>query len=352
MTVLTKRAFRLRRRPSGPPAEGDLELVREPVCDPGKAEALVRTLLLSLDPASRLWMSEMRGYQAPVAVGAVMDGIGIGEVTESRRPDLRKGDLVRGWLGWQDWCLLGAADHVGPEWGTLGAADRVEVLPNPLPAPPSAFLGVLGHTGLAAYVGMEIGRPTPGEVVVVSAAAGAVGSVAGQIAAARGARVVGIAGGPEKCRHVVQELGFDACVDRHAPDWREHFDVATPDGVDVNFENVGGELMDHVLLRLNVGARVVLCGMISQYDRSDRTGTWDGQRAIHQILMQRATMRGFVLSDHSELIPAAAAEIPRLLAEGRLRHDETIIDGLERLPEALRRLFAGDSTGKVLVRVN
>ena len=335
---MNNRAFRLRRRPAGPPGDEDVELVEEPVREIADGEALVRTLLLSVDPANRIWMSDLRGYQPPVPVGAVMDGIGIGEVVASRRPDLRAGDLVSGRLGWQELCVL-------------AAAASVTILPEPLPAPLPAFLGVLGHTGLTAYVGLEIGRPQPGETVVVSAAAGAVGSVAGQIAKARGARVVGIAGGPEKCRRVVEELGFDACVDRRRGNWRERLDTATPEGVDVDFENVGGEIMDHVLMRLNRGARVVLCGMISQYDAAGGGRTWRGQANIHQILMQRATMRGFIVSDHADLFPAGTAELARLLAEGTLTSEETIVDGLERLPAALRRLFTGDSTGKLLVRV-
>jgi NADPH-dependent curcumin reductase CurA len=332
------RAFRLRRRPDGQPGEGDLELVEAAVPAPGPGEALVRTLLLSPDPANRIWMSDMRGYQPPVPVGAVMDGIGLGRVVASRRPDLPEGALVTGRLGWQEHALV-------------PAGKRLRVLPDPLPAPPPAFLGVLGHTGLTAYVGLEIGRPQPGETLVVSAAAGAVGSVAGQLARERGARVVGIAGGEAKCRHVVETLGFHACVDRTAADWRERLDAAVPDGVDVDFENAGGELMDHVLLRLNLGARVVLCGMISQYDAAGAQREWRGQVNIGQILMQRATMRGFIVSDHPELVEPATAEIARLLREGRLHHDETILDGFERMPEALGRLFAGASLGKLLVRV-
>ena len=335
---MTNRAFRLRRRPVGEPRDDDFEVVEEPVPELAGGEALIRVLLLSVDPANRVWMSDMRGYQPPVPVGEVMDGIGAGEVVASRRPDLAEGALVTGRLGWQEYCVL-------------PAARTVRVLPDPLPAPLPAFLGVLGHTGLTAYVGLEIGRPQPGETLVVSAAAGAVGSVAGQLAAVRGARVVGIAGGPAKCRRVVAELGFDACVDRRAPDWREQLDAATSGGVDVDFENAGGEILDHVLMRLNRGARVVLCGMISQYEAAGGGRTWRGQANIHQILMQRATMRGFIVSDHADLFPAGTAELARLLAEGTLTSEETIVDGLQRLPAALRRLFTGDSTGKLLVRV-
>ncbi len=224
--------------------------------------------------------------------------------------------------------------------------------PTRCPAPLPALLGVLGHTGLTAYVGLEIGRPRAGETVVVSAAAGAVGSVAGQIAKARGARVVGIAGGarevPTGSR---RSSGSTRASTTARGDWREQLDAATPDGVDVDFENVGGEIMDHVLMRLNRGARVVLCGMISQYDAAGAGRTWHAQVNIDQILMQRATMRGFIVLDHADLFSAGREELARLLAEGRLRREETIVEGLEQLPAALRRLFTGDSVGKLLVRI-
>ncbi|CAA9496744.1 MAG: Putative oxidoreductase YncB [uncultured Solirubrobacteraceae bacterium] len=335
---MTHRAFRLRRRPEGSLGADDLDLVDEAPASPADGEALVRTRLLSVDPANRLWMSDVRGYQPPVPVGAVMEGIGAGEVVESRREDLRPGDLVTGRLGWQ-------------ELSRIPAGRRLRVLPRPLRAPLSAYLGVLGHTGLTAVVGLELGRPAPGETMVVSAAAGAVGSVAGQLGRADGVRVVGIAGGPGKCRHVVEDLGFDACVDRRAEDWREELAAATPGGVDVDFENVGGPIMDEVLLRLNVGARVVLCGMISQYDASASGRPWRGQEQIAQILMQRATMHGFIAGDHAHRMDAATERLAALLEAGRLRHDETVVEGFERLPEALGLLFAGANTGKLLVQV-
>jgi NADPH-dependent curcumin reductase CurA len=332
------RAFRLRRRPVGPPGGDDLELVSIPVPEPAAGEVLVRTLMLSLDPAARLWMSDLRGYRPPVPVGAVMEGTGIGEVIASRRDDVRTGQLVLGRVGWR-------------EHAVLPTGSGATVLPEPLQAALPAYLGVLGSTGLTAYVGLEIGRPGSGETVVVSAASGAVGSIAGQLARARGARAIGITGGPEKCRHVVADLGFDACVDRLAPDWPAQLDAATADGVDVDFENVGGEIMDRVLLRLNRGARVVLCGMISQYDAAGGGSAWAGQRSIHQILMQRATMRGFIVSDYADLFPAARAELGALLAAGRLQHEETVVDGFEQLPAAFGRLFTGEHTGKLVVRV-
>jgi NADPH2:quinone reductase len=333
--TLRNRAFRLRRRPVGEPTPADLELVEEAVPALSDGEILVRTLYLSLDPTNRLWMSDMRQYSPPVELGEVMRGIGIGEVVESRREDIRPGMLVNGYTHWQEYCVA------GPEAGFAP-------LPDPLAAPITAYLGILGHTGLTAYVGMEMASPAPGETVVVSAASGAVGSVAGQIAKDRGARVVGIAGGERKCRHVVDELGFDACVDRTAAGWRAELDASTPDGIDVNFENVGGEVMDHVFMRLNLNARIILCGMISQYDAAG--GTWKGQVNVGQILMQRATMRGFIITDHVDQFPAGFAYLSEMYGSGRLRHDETIVDGFDRALEAMHLLFTGDKVGKLLVR--
>jgi NADPH2:quinone reductase len=287
-------------------------------------------------------MSEMRGYMPAVPLGDVMRGLGVGQVVASRRDDLPVGTLVMGWTGWQQLCIADDALLEAP----------FTVLPDPLPAPLPAFLGALGHTGITAWLGVVLfGRVQEGDTVVVSAAGGAVGSVAGQLAKARGARVVGVAGGPEKCRHVVAELGFDACVDHRAADWREQLDAATPDGIDVDFENVGGEIMDHVLMRLNVGARIALCGMISQYNAEGGSGHWAGQEAIGQLIMQRATMTGFLVLDHADRFEEAIGELGTLLGEGRLRYDETFVDGLESAPEALSQLFDGTNTGKLIVRV-
>jgi len=335
------RAFRLRRRPAGDLAPGDLELVTEAVPPLRDGQALVRTLLLSVDPTNRVWMSDMRAYMPPVPLDAVMRGVGIGEVVESRRDDLPVGALVTGLIGWQELCVADDALLEMP----------LTVLPDPLPAPLEAFLGALGHTGITAWLGMDIGRPAPGETVVVSAAAGAVGSVAGQLAKGRGARVVGIAGGEAKCRHVVEHLGLDACVDRRAPDWRARLDAATPDGVDVDFENVGGPIMDHVLMRMNIGARVVLCGMISQYNAEGAGARREGQEAIAQFIMQRATLTGFLVFDHANRFGEALGDLASLVADGRLRYDETFVDGFDAAPDALRGLFDGTNVGKLIVRV-
>jgi NADPH-dependent curcumin reductase CurA len=338
-TAVTNRAYRLCRRPVGEPQRADLEMVADELAPLREGEALIRTLYLSLDPTNRLWMSDMRQYSPPVEIGAVMRGIGIGEVVESRRADLPVGALVSGYTDWQEYRVSGTDDE-----------HPLSLLPDPLPAPLTAFLGALGHTGLTAYVGLElIGGVQPGQTLVVSAAGGAVGSIVGQIGKARGARVVGIAGGASKCRHLVEELGFDAAVDRHAADWREQLAAATPDGIDVDFENVGGEIMDEVLMRMNFRGRVILCGMISQYDNAGRE--WDGQRNVGQILMQRLTVKGFIVSDEVELFAAGAEYLAGLFAEGHLRHDETIVDGFENALDGLHQLFTGANTGKLMVKV-
>jgi NADPH-dependent curcumin reductase CurA len=343
MTEQTNRCHRLRRRPQGAVIqEADLELVKEVVPAIGGGQALVRTLLLSVDPTNRPWMADVRSYIEPVAIGAVMRGIGIGEVVESRRDDMREGDIVYGFTGWQDYAVADDAVNELP----------FAVLPSPLPAPLSAFLGVLGHTGVTAYLGVEdIGKPQPGETMVVSAAAGAVGSVAGQLGKARGARVVGIAGSDEKARHVVEDLGFDACVNYKAADWAERLDAATPDGIDVDFENVGGAVMDHILGRLNVGARIALCGMISMYADYGSPGGWEGQFEIVQLLLQRATVGGFIVLDHPDRFPEAVGRLAGLMGEGRLTFRETTVDGLENARDALNRLFRGENIGKMVVKV-
>lgn len=341
-TAETNRCFRLRTRPTGRVTEADLEFVEEPVPEIGPGQALVRTLYLSVDPTNRIWMSEMRSYIDPVPLDAVMRGIGIGQVVASERDDFAVGAIVTGLTGYQEFAVIDDATNEMP----------YAVLPEPLPAPMSMFLGALGHTGITAYLGLEdIGKTQPGETVVVSAAAGAVGSIAGQIAKARGCRVVGLAGSAEKCAHVTGTLGFDACINYKDADWRDQLDAAIPDGVDVDFENVGGEIMDHVMNRLNLGARVVVCGMISQYESSSGDNAWGGQASIGQLIMRRASMQGFVVLDHAERFPEAIGYLVGLLGEGRLHTDETVVDGIENARDCLNRLFEGTSTGKLLLHV-
>jgi NADPH-dependent curcumin reductase CurA len=338
------RAYRLRRRPAGELADGDLELVEEEVPELAHGQALVRTKLLSLDPTNRIWMSDIRGYMPPVPLDAVMRGLGVGEVIESEREDMPVGATVSGFTGWQELVLADDSQLEAP----------LTVLPDPLPAPLPAFLGALGHTGVTAYIGIDLAELKEGETIVISAACGAVGSIAGQIAKQKGAgRVVGIAGGPQKCAHAVEKLGYDVCVDHRADDWREQLDAATPDGIDVDFENVGGPIMDHILMRLNIGARVSLCGMIAEYNTYNEGGEHAGGLTnVGQLIMQRATIRGFLVLDWGERFEEAIGYLAGLLGEGKLHYDETIVGGgIDTAPHALHQLFSGENMGKLLVKI-
>jgi NADPH-dependent curcumin reductase CurA len=339
----TNRAYRLRKRPDGELADGDLELITEEIPELADGEALVRTKLLSLDPTNRIWMSDVRGYMPPVPIDAVMRGLGIGEVVESRREDMPVGSMVSGFTGWQELVLADDPQLEAP----------LTVLPDPLPAPESAFLGALGHTGVTAYIGIDLADLKEGETIVISAACGAVGSIAGQVARERGARVVGIAGGPEKCAHAVEKLGYDTCIDHRADDWGEQLDAATPDGIDVDFENVGGPIMDHILMRLNLNGRVSLCGMIADYNSYDHGEAHvKGQVNIGQLIMMRATIKGFLVLDYGHRFEEAIGYLAGLLGGGKLHYDETIVEGgLEAAPAGLGQLFSGQNLGKLLVRI-
>lgn len=344
MSDHTNHAWRLRKRPDGELAEGDLELVTEEIPELTDGQALVRTKLLSLDPTNRIWMSDVRAYMPPVPIDNVMRGLGIGEVVESKRDDMPVGAMVSGFTGWQELVLADDSQLEAP----------LTVLPDPLPAPESAFLGALGHTGITAYIGLDLADLKEGETVVISAACGAVGSIAGQIARERGARVVGIAGGPEKCAHAVEKLGYDVCVDHRASDWADQLDAATPDGIDVDFENVGGPIMDHILMRLNLNGRISLCGMIADYNSYDHGEAHvEGQVNIGQLIMMRATIKGFLVLDYGDRFEEAIGYLAGQLGEGKLHYDETIVEGgIEAAPEALGQLFSGQNLGKLLVRVS
>lgn len=329
------RQFRLKARPVGRIKTSDFDLVREPIPEPKAGEALVRVLYLSLDPTNRIWMSDMDQYMPPVELGAVMRGGGVGVVVKSNSSRYRVGDHVSGLTGWQDYCI---ADE---------GANAMGVLPQGLPVPLTAMLGACGMTGLTAYFGLlELGQPKAGETVVVSAAAGAVGSVVGQIAKIKGCRAVGIAGGADKCRFLTEELGFDAAVDYKRPDWKERLAEATPKGIDVNFENVGGEIMEAVMARMNLFSRMPLCGMISGYN-TDQPMRAD----FSPILMRRITVRGFIVIDFMAKYAEGAMQLAQWIAEGKLKHRETIVDGLEEAPVAVNRLFDGANIGKLIVKV-
>jgi NADPH-dependent curcumin reductase CurA len=330
------RRFLLDSRPEGRVSTDDFVLVEEPLPQIADGEILVRTTWLSLDPTNRGWMTDAPSYMPPVAIGEVMRGFGLGRVVASRHPDHPEGQLVQGLTGWQDYVVFGAAEP--PMVVPAALADL----------PPSRHLGALGMTGLTAYFGLtEAVQVRPGDTVVISAAAGAVGSVAGQIVKILGGRAVGIAGGRRKCDWLVDDLGFDAAVDYKAEDWRDQLRAATPDGIDVDFENVGGPVMEAVFARLNVGASVALCGLISGYNDEELLGP----RNFGALIAKRARVQGFLVLDHFPRYHEAATQLARWMDDGLLVHRETVVEGLEEAPDALNMLFDGRNTGKLVVHV-
>jgi len=332
------RRFLLRARPQGAFDPAALEFVQEPAPTPAQGQALVRILYLSLDPSNRVWMGEGESYMPPVALGEVMRGVAIGEVVASNVGAYPVGALVLGLLGWQDYALIAPND-----------ASAVMRLPRLPFVQTTSLLGALGITGLTAYFGItDVAKPRRGETMVVTAAAGAVGSIAGQIARMRGARVVGVAGSHEKCRWLVQELGFAAAVCRRDPDWRAQLKAACPDGVDVSFENVGGEIMETVFELLNPHARVALCGLIAEYAQD---GKAPGPRNFSNLLMRRVHVQGFNVLDARRRFVGATLRLALWLALGRIKDRHTLIKGLSNAPAALKGLFEGDNIGKLIVQV-
>ena len=314
-------------RPVGAVTESNFRIDEAPVPKPAEGEVLVRNLWLSLDPYMRGRMSDAKSYVKGVDIGEVMVGQTVGEVVESRHPKLNVGDLVLTQLGWQ-----------------LYGATREATKIDPSRAPASYYLGLVGMPGLTAYFGLkELGQPKPGETVVVSAASGAVGSVVGQLAKLWGARAVGIAGGREKCAYVREELGFDACIDYKDGPVREQL----KQGVDVYFDNVGGEILDTVLARMNLFGRVVVCGMISDYNSTDpyRVRNW------RAILVNRLRVQGMIVFDWKDRYGEALKELSGFLAQGKLRYRESVVQGLENAPRGLMDLLNGKNFGKQLVKL-
>jgi NADPH-dependent curcumin reductase len=331
----TQRAIKMAARPAGALEDSDFELVDVPVPEPADGEALVRTLYLSMDPAIRVWMNGVDTYVPGIHVGDVMRAGGLGEVVLSRNSSYQEGDLVYGMMQWSDYCIA----RSGPEG----------MMKVPRQEPITAYLSVYGATGLTAYFGMlDVGQAKEGENVVVSGAAGAVGSVAGQIGKIIGCRVVGIAGGPEKCTWLTDELGFDASIDYKSQDVGTRLRETCPDGVDVFFDNVGGDILDAVLAQINLHARVVLCGAISQYDTAEFS---PGPRNILNLIPQRGRMEGFIVLDYRDRFLDAILQLGQWVQEERIRYAEDVIDGLENTPAAFRKLFTGANTGKVIVKV-
>lgn len=333
------RRITLAARPRGLPAATDFRLLREPVPVPGEGQVLLRTLHLSLDPYMRNLMDEIGpGYAPPLALGEVIVGGTVSRVENSRHPGFREGQIVLANAGWQDYALSDGSD--------LASLDG---LPQP-----SLALGGLGMPGFTAYVGLlDIGQPRAGETVVVAAATGAVGAVVGQLAKLKGARVVGIAGGAEKCRFAVEALGFDACLDRREGNLAEHLAAACPDGIDVYFENVGGQVLDAVLPLLNLHARVPVCGFIAHYNDRDAAGAVDQRpQLLATILQKRVRMQGFIILDHyADRFEAFRRDMRDWLANGDIRLREDIVDGLEQAPAAFAGLLQGHNFGKLVVRV-
>jgi NADPH-dependent curcumin reductase CurA len=316
------------------PKPSDWEYTEEPVGEPGEGQVLAKALFLSLDPAMRSWMNEGRSYIAPVGIGEVMRAIGVGQVVESRHPGYSEGDDIVGMFGIQ-------------EYAVLDGDGLTKVDPGLAPLP--VYLGTLGIPGMTAYFGLlDVGKATEGDTVVVSGAAGAVGSVTGQIAKLKGCRTIGIAGGAEKCRYLVDELGFDAAIDYKSEDVRTALREHCPDGIDVYFDNVGGEILDLVLRRLARGARVVICGAVSQYNASEGMR---GPSNYMSLLVNRASMTGFVVFDYADRYAEAAAEMAGWMAAGKLKTREDVTEGLERFPDALLGLFRGENLGKQLLKV-
>jgi NADPH-dependent curcumin reductase len=325
-------------RPVGEPKETDFTLTKSPVEEPGPGQVLLRTIWLSLDPYMRGRMSAAKSYAEPVEIGEVMVGGAVSEVVATRLDKFQRGEIVVGNTGWQEWALSDGAGLTKVERGL---------------APPSTALGVLGMPGMTAYTGLlNIGQPKPSETVVVAAASGAVGSVVGQIARIKGARAIGIAGGKTKCDYVMNELGFDACLDHHDPALPKALAEACPNGIDVYFENVGGAVWEAVFPLLNPFARVPVCGLIAQYNATDLPpGPNMVPALMRSILSNRLSLRGFIVSDFAAQGAEFRRDVAGWIREGRIRYREDIVDGLAQAPQAFIGLLKGRNFGKLLVRV-
>ncbi len=339
LSTATNHQIRLAARPVGLPKDSDWSFTEEPVAAPAEGGVLVRATHLSLDPAMRGWMNEGKSYIPPVGIGEVMRAGGIGTVVASKNPAFAIGDRVSATLGVQEYCLI-PADQVK-------RSGLVKI--DPRLGSETQWLNVLGMPGMTGYFGlMDIGQPRAGETVVVSGAAGAVGQTVGQLAKIKGCRVVGIAGGPDKCRWVVEELGFDACIDYKTGSVRDGLKEHCPDGVDIYFDNVGGEILDTVLTRINRKARIIICGAISQYNN---TTPVQGPKNYLSLLVNRARMEGMVVFDYADRYPLAVAEMAGYLKDGRMKSREDVVSGLANFPATLLKLFNGQNFGKLVLQV-
>src|SRR5579864_479146 len=331
---LTNHQFRLAARPVGMPKGGDWNYTEEPARQPGNGEFLVKVLQISLDPAMRGWMSPMRSYIPPVAIGDVMRALAAGRVISSNNPNFAVGDHVGGLFGVQEYALSNGQ-----------GVNKIDTRVAPLPK----YLSVMGMPGMTAYFGfLDTGAPQPGNTVVVSAASGAVGSVVGQIAKIKSCRAVGIVGGKQKCEYITRDLGFDAAIDYKNEDVSAALRKHCPNGIDVYFDNVGGDILDAVLTQINLGARIVICGAISQYNN---TTPIKGPSNYFYLLIKRATMKGMLVTDFMDRYPQAAREMAGWMAAGKLKSREDIAEGLQNFPEVLLKLFTGENFGKLILKV-
>ena len=327
---------RLANRPEGLPADSDWTISKEAIPTPAEGEFLLGVIYLSLDPAMRGWMRDARSYIEPVEIGAVMRALGLGKVIASNHPGYKVGDHVSGMTGVQQYVV---SDGKGMQ--------KVDPALAPLPT----YLSTLGMPGLTAYFGLlDVGLPKEGETVVVSAASGAVGAVVGQIAKIKGCRTVGIAGGADKCRYLIDELGYDAAIDYKNEDMAEGLKRTCPKGLDVYFDNVGGPMLDSVLGRIKFGARIVVCGAISQYNASKED--FYGPKNYLALLVNRARMEGMVVFDYIKRYREAAMEMGGWMMQGKLKSREHIDTGIENFPNSLRKLFNGENFGKLILKVD
>ena len=335
MTSRTNRQWKLVARPVGNFKDSDFEWSQEPVPALNDGELLVHNKYLSLDPTNRGWANEVDTYLPAVKLGDVMRGGAIGVVEESRNPDFKEGDHVSGLLGWQEYAV------------TNGAG--LSKLPDNPAIPLTAYMGLFGHIGLTAYYGLlDIGKPNAGETLVVSAAAGAVGSLVGQIGKIVGCRVVGITGSDEKCRWLTEELGFDAAVNYKKENVLAALKRECPNGIDVDFENAGGEILDAVLALINMKARISLCGMISQYNAAEPV---PGPCNLAMLIVKRSRMEGFLVTDYMDRAQEAMTQLGRWLMEGKIKYRVDVVEGLEQAPRAVNKLFEGTNQGKLVVKI-
>jgi NADPH-dependent curcumin reductase CurA len=333
--ALSNHKFLLAARPVGMPKRTDWTYTEEPVAEPKEGELLVKLSYISLDPAMRIWINDVPSYMPPVSIGEVMRALGVGVVTASRNPRFAVGDHVSGLFGVQEYALTDGK-------GVTKVDARI--------VPPPKYLSVLGMPGMTAYFGLlDTGQPKAGETVVVSAAAGAVGAIVGQIAKIKDCRVVGIAGGAEKCSYIVSELGFDAAIDYKSEDVSRSLRKHCPEGIDLYFDNVGGAILDAVLAQIRLRARIVICGAISQYNNE---GPIAGPSNYLSLLMNRATMKGTLVLDYVDNYAQAGAKMAGWMAAGKLKSREDIVEGLATFPETLLKLFKGENSGKLMLKVN